>query len=211
MFPQEYHAAYPLHVPRGEARTEEEMLVRPLMIAILLAWGASAQSQSLAEAAAKEKERRAKTGGSAKSFTDADLRDAASKRAREGTPSPGNTPPPSPAPTRSDSSAGQPAAADSGDSTDSNASLASKKARGAEYKARLDAANEVLKHSEEELRTAENDWNIAEHHPWEMASVFDQARARFEAAKKRVEQLRRERDDIEDAARREGIPPGYLR
>jgi hypothetical protein len=186
------------------------MLIRLLIIAILLAWGTSAQSQSLAELAAKEKERRAKTGGSAKSFTDADLRDAASKRAREGTRSPGSTAPASAAPTRSDSSPGPPAAPDS-DSTDSSASLAPKKARGAEYKARLDAANVALEHAEEELRTAESDWNIAEHHPWEMAFVFDQTRSRFEAAKKRVEQLRRERDDIEDAARREGIPPGYLR
>jgi hypothetical protein len=211
MFPQEYHPAYPLHVPGEKREQRREMLVRLLMIAILLAGGASARSQSLAEVAAKEKERRAKTGGSAKSFTDADLRDAASKRAREGTPSPRSTPSPSPAPTRSDSSRRPTAAADSGDSTDPSASLASKKARGAEYRARLDAANEVLKHAEEELRTAENDWNMAEHHPWQMASVFDQARARFEAAKKRVEQVRRERDDIEDAARREGIPPGYMR
>jgi hypothetical protein len=44
-----------------------------------------------------------------------------------------------------------------------------------------------------------------------MASTFEQTRSRFEAAKKRVELLRRQRDDIEEAARREGIPPGYLR
>ncbi len=35
------------------------------------------------------------------------------------------------------------------------------------------------------------------------------ARSLLEAAKTRVERLRRQRDDIEDAARREGIPPGY--
>ena len=187
------------------------MVIRLLMIAILVAWGGSVQSQSLAEVAAKEKERRAKTGGSAKSFTDADLRDAASKRAREGNPSSGNTPPPSVAPTRSDSSAGQPAALDASDSTDSSTSAASKRARGAEYKAGLDATNVDLKRAEEKLRAAENDWNIAEHHPWEMASTFEQARSRLEAAKKSVELLRRQRDDIEDAARREGIPPGYMR
>jgi chromosome segregation ATPase len=95
--------------------------------------------------------------------------------------------------------------------TDSGTSAASKKSRGAEYKARLDATNVDLKQAEEKLRAAENDWNMAEHHPWEMASTFEQARSRFEAAKKSVELLRRQRDDIEDAARREGIPPGYLR
>jgi hypothetical protein len=185
------------------------MLIRLLLIAIVVAWGGSVQSQSLAEVAAKEKERRAKIAGSAKSFTDADLRDAASKRAREGNASSGNTPPPSVAPAGSDSSAGQAATPDSSDSIDS--SVASKKSRGAEYKARLDAANADLKQAEEKLRAAENDWNIAEHHPWQMASTFEQARSRFEAAKKSVELLRRQRDDIEDAARREGIPPGYLR
>lgn len=188
------------------------MPVRLLMIAILVAWGgASARSQSLADVAAKEKERRAKTGGAAKTFTEADLRDAASKRAREGTPSPGSTPPPSAAPPRSDSSTGPPGAADSSEPTDSSASLAAKKARGAEYKARLDATNVDLKQAEENFKAAERDWNYVSNHPWEQLGWSNQVRSRFEAAKKRVEQLRRERDDIEDAARREGIPPGYMR
>lgn len=187
------------------------MLTRVLMIAILVACGESVQSQSLGEVAAKEKERRAKTGGSAKSFTDSDLRDAANKRAREGNPSSGSNLPPSVAPTRSDSSAGPPVAQDSSGSTDSSPSEASKKARGAEYKARLDATNIYLKQAEENLKAAEKDWNFVSSHPWELASWSDQARSRFEAAKKSVELLRRQRDDIEDAARREGIPPGYLR
>jgi len=187
------------------------MSIRLLMIAILVACGGSAQSQSLGEVAAKDKERRAKTGGSARSFTDTDLKDAERKRAREGTASAGNALPPSAAPTRSDSSAGPPATPDSNDATDSSTSEASKKSRGAEYKARLDATNEDLKQAEENLRAAERDWNYVSSHPWELVAWTDQVRSRFEAAKKRAELLRRQRDDIEDAARREGIPPGYLR
>jgi hypothetical protein len=163
------------------------MLMRLLMIAILVACGGGVQSQSLGEVAAKEKERRANTGGSAKSFTDADLRDAASKRAREGNPSPGNDVPPSVAPTRSDSSAMPPAAPDSSGPTDSSASEAAKKA-------------------EENPKAAERDWNYVSSHPWERAFQYEGARSRFETAKKRVELLRRQRDDIEDAARRERIP-----
>lgn len=187
------------------------MLTRMLMIAILLACGRSVQSQSLGEVAAKENERRAKTGGSKKSFTDSDLRDAARKRAREGSPSPPTNPPPSAAPTGSDSAARPPVAQDSSASTDSSTSEASKKSRGAEYKARLDATNVDLTQAEEELRTAERDWNYVRSHPWELAAWTDQVRSRFETAKKRAELLRRQRDDIEDAVRREGIPPGYLR
>jgi hypothetical protein len=180
--------------------------VRLLMIAILVACGGSVQSQSLAEVAAKEKERRAKIGASAKTFTDADLRDAASKRAKEGSDHPSSV-----APTRSDSAAEFPVAPDSSDSTGSSPSDASKKARGAEYKAGLDATNTYLKQAEENLRAAEKDCNLVNSHPWELAAAFDKARSRLEAAKKTVERLRRQRDDIEEAARREGIPPGYLR
>jgi hypothetical protein len=187
------------------------MLTRLLTIATLVACGGSVQSQSLAEVAAKEKERRAKTGGSAKSFTDSVLRDAASMRSREGNSSSGNNLPPTVAPTGSDSSSGLPATPDSRGSTDSSSSEASKKSRGAEYKARLEATNVYLKQAEENLKAAEKDWNMVNNHPWELASAFESARSRFEAAKKSVELLRRQRDDIEDAARHEGIPPGYLR
>ena len=119
------------------------MRTRLLTIAILVACGGSVQSQSLGEVATKEKERRAKTGGAAKSFTDADLRDAANKRAREGSASStSGAPGPSVAP-------------DSSGSTDSSASeAASKKVRGAELKARLDATNLNLKQSEEDLQRA---------------------------------------------------------
>jgi len=37
------------------------------------------------------------------------------------------------------------------------------------------------------------------------------ATARLETTRKEVARLRQQRDDIENAARREGIPPGYMR
>jgi hypothetical protein len=40
---------------------------------------------------------------------------------------------------------------------------------------------------------------------------IEQATARLETVRKEVLRLRQQRDDIEDAVRREGIPPGYLR
>jgi uncharacterized protein YjiS (DUF1127 family) len=50
-----------------------------------------------------------------------------------------------------------------------------------------------------------------QNHGWEFPAAFDKARSWFESARKRVELLQKQRDEIEDAARREGIPPGYLR
>ena len=184
------------------------MLTRVLTIAMLVGCGPSVYSQSLAEVAAKEKERRAKVGGSAKTFTESDLKDAASKRAREGSPSAGN-PPPSVAPT-TDASSAQAADAQDASGVDSSSSEA-KKSRGAEYKVRLDATNASLKVAEDSFRAAQQQWTIVSDHSWRFAGHYEAARSRFEAAKKRVELLRRERDEIEDEARREGIPPGYLR
>jgi hypothetical protein len=38
-----------------------------------------------------------------------------------------------------------------------------------------------------------------------------EARLRLEAAQREVQRARQQRDEIEDKARREGIPPGWLR
>ena len=184
------------------------MLTRMLTIAMLVGCGPSVYSQSLAEVAAKEKERRAKVGSSAKAFTDSDLKDAARKRAKEGSPSTVN-PPPSVSPT-TDASSAQAANPQDASAVDSSSSEA-KKSRGAEYKVRLDATNASLKVAEENFRVAQQEWTIVSDHSWRFAGHYERSRLRFEAAKKSVELLRRERDEIEDAARREGIPPGYLR
>lgn len=188
------------------------MLPRLLMIVMFVGCGATVEGQSLGEAAAKEKERKGKkTAGSAKSYSESDLQEAADKRAKEGASSATDAL----APTSQDGGdvAAKPAVAAraAGASPPSESDTARQKARGAEYKARLDAVNAQIKKAEEELAAAEKSWRMAEHHPWEMASTYEPARARFEAAKKTVQRLRSERDDIELAARREAIPPGYMR
>jgi hypothetical protein len=186
-------------------RPEKQMLTRLLMTVVLLACGESVRSQTLGEVAARENERRARTGGPTKSFTDSDLRDAARKRAREGGPSTGA---PLPA---SDPSPAPPLAPDSSGSTEGSPTDASRKARGAEYKFRLDATDASLAHAEEKLRFAEKEWDLVTSHPMELAGARDKVRSRLEDAQKNVRILRSQREEIEDAARREGIPPGYLR
>jgi hypothetical protein len=187
------------------------MLPRLLMIAILVACGGSVHGQSLSEVAAKEKERRVKSGGSGKSYTDSDLRDAADKRAKEGGSSSSDIRPPSIVQATSDANPWPPVAEDSTSSTDSSQSDATRKARGADYKARLAALNAQLRDAEEYLSAAEKDWHMVNMHPWQLAASYEKVRARLEAAKKTVQRIRSLRDDMEDAARREGIPPGYLR
>jgi hypothetical protein len=187
------------------------MLPRLLMIAILVACVGSVHGQSLSEVAAKEKERRVKTGGSAKSYNDSDLRDAADKRAKEGGTSSSDTPPPSISQATGEVAPGPSAAQDSAPSTDSSQSDAAKKARGADYKARLAAVNAQLKYAEERLSAVEKDWHMVNMHPGQLAASYEKVRARLEATKKTVQRIRGLRDGMEDAARREGIPPGYLR
>jgi hypothetical protein len=185
------------------------MQTRLLLLMVLLAVGARVQSQSLAEVAAKEKARRAKIGGSSKSFTDSDLQEAASKRAREGNPSSKGSPPPSAAPVGIGSVSGPPVEQPSGGSTDS--SQAAKAARGAEYRDRWVEANAYVKEAEEFVRVAQENWDFVNSHTNSSTVSLDFARSLLEAAKKEAQRRRKLREDIEDAARREGIPPGYLR
>jgi hypothetical protein len=185
-------------------------LVVLAVLAIVSAMGAVARAQSLGEAAAKEKERRAKVNGPAKSFTDADLQDAAAKRAKEGSPpSAAASPSPSPGAASPRPAASASPGTASNVAEDGAAAEAAKKARGAEYKAQLEAVSAQLKQAEDELAAAEKDWRMVEDHRVALASRYDSAKERFETATRNVDALRRQRQDIEEAARREGIPPGY--
>jgi hypothetical protein len=203
---------------------------------LLVAWGTCAHAQSLGEAAAREKERRAKaapkTGTSPKPFTEEDLHEAANKRAKEGSfpasgapvPAPSGSPAASPKPAATPASASASPAAGEGQAGAGSATAASpspaaddtaaaeeaKRARGAEYKARLAAANDALRAAEARLKRAEDDWNTVNTHE-SLAVMLPQATQKRDAARKEVAQLKQQRDGIEDEARREGIPPGYLR
>ena len=85
-----------------------------------------------------------------------------------------------------------------------------KRGRANMYRSQLAAAESYVKQAEAGLKWAEDHWAFVNSHtnqPFPLA----EARSRLEQAKKELERTRKQRDDIEDAARREGIPPGWLR
>ena len=174
-----------------------------LVIAILVSGGTLVQGQSLGEAAAKEKERRAKIHGSGKSFSDSDLQEGAAKREREGPV------PSSPKPPATKDGAHTSAAATSDDANTSATVESAKKARGLELKTRLAGVNADLSAAQGRLKEAERQWDAV--YMRLVGYPLEQAAAHLETARKDVSRLTRERDEIEDTARREGIPPGYMR
>ena len=220
------------------------MRIQALLIAALFA-ASPLQGQSLGEAAAKEKERRAKKAGSGKTFGDSDLQEAAAKRQREGSfpstegaspspspsPSPSSSPAPSPSPPAAGTPSPKPDGAGEGSARaktegpqeggevgpvaggeppeDTAAIEKAKRARGLEYKNRLETANAQLKAAEERLKAAEEQWNKVYLHS--VGFPIQEAAKALDAARKEYARWKKERDDIEDAARREGIPPGYMR
>ena len=113
--------------------------------------------------------------------------------------------------TRSGSAPGPPVAQPAGGSTDSSLSDDSKKSRGAEYKVRLAEAETYLKQAEGYVRVAQENWDFVNGHTNSSTISLNYARSLLAAAKEEAARRRKLRDDIEDAARREGIPPGYLR
>ncbi len=174
-----------------------------LLIAIFVSGGALVQGQSLGEAAAKEKERRSKIHGSGKSFSDSDLQEAGTKREREGSV------PSSPKPPVAKAGGNTSAAATSDDASTGATVESAKKARGLELKTRLARVNLELTAAEARLKEAERQWNAVYMHS--VGYPLEQAAAHLENARKDVGRLTKERDDLEDTARREGIPPGYMR
>ena len=174
-----------------------------LLTAIFVVGVPLVPAQDLGEAAAKEKERRSKLHGSGKSFSDSDLQEAGAKREREGSA------PASPKPPAAKDGGYSRVAATSDDAGNSAAVESAKKARGLDLKARLAAVNLDLTAAEARLQEAQRQWDAVY-----MRSVgypLEQAAAHLEKARSDVGRLTKERDDIEDTARREGIPPGYMR
>jgi hypothetical protein len=171
------------------------------LISIAVAGGTLVHAQSLGEAAAKEKERRARIQGSGKAITESELQESRGKREREGTASPkppaskdgGNTSP----------------AATAGEASDTAAVESAKKARGLELKTQLASVNVQLSAAEGRLKEAERQWDSVYMHS--VGYPLEQAAAHLETARKDVARLRQQRDEIEEAARREAIPPGYMR
>ena len=78
------------------------------------------------------------------------------------------------------------------------------------YRSQLAAAEAQVKRAQAGLKWAEDNWHCVNSHTNQSFSL-ERARSRLEQAKKELERTRKQREDIEDAARREGIPPGWLR
>jgi len=173
-----------------------------VVIAILVAGGALVHAQDLGEAAAKEKERRAKIHGSGKSFSDSELQEARAKREREGSAA-------SPKPPAAKDGGKTKSAGTADDANDPATVDSAKRARGLELKTRLAGVSAELGAAEGRLKEAERQWDSVYMHS--VGYPLEQAAAHLETARKDVSRLRQQRDEIEETARREGIPPGYMR
>ena len=67
-----------------------------------------------------------------------------------------------------------------------------------------------MKKAEAKLKWAEDHWQFVNSHTNDSRPI-DETRGTLERAKKEAQQAREQRDQVEDRARREGIPPGWLR
>ena len=78
------------------------------------------------------------------------------------------------------------------------------------YRSRLYAAEGYVKQAEARLKEAEEHWHFVNSHT-NQSFPLDEARRRLDSSRQELERARKQREDVEDAARREGIPPGWLR
>jgi hypothetical protein len=196
------------------------MKAQAMMLTLLVAlMAANAGAQGLGDAAAREKQRRAKAGSKdAAVVTEKDLakygeeRAEASKATGEATAAVETPKAVSPAREESPSS-GSPSSdeilPDRQESSDADAD-AGKRALAEEYKRGLAAAEAALKDAEAELAAANAQWDTVKGH-LSHSDGYAEARHRLERAQARVQQARQQRDAIADAARRARIPPGWLR
>ena len=177
---------------------------------LLLPWPASPQGLgdvARKEVARKEKERRSKGAEPATTYTNANLPDRP----------PEATEPPTATPAPGDGPAGVTAMPDGASPTVSAASEASWRARGAAARQRLEAAERSVADLEKKGATpglivrpvpcvrhegiGEQQKNCYES---SASDPLGAARAELDAARKAS-------DDLEESARRSGVPPGWLR
>jgi hypothetical protein len=185
---------------------------RSLMIAVFVAAAYDVQGQSLGDAAAKEKERRAKIEKPKKTFTESDLQEAGHKRTQEGSPAGAASPSPSitTAARRALSGSPEPVASEEATTSDE-----AKRVRAAQLKAQMAEALDLLKQAEADLRAAEENYRMVNGIPRGVNSTggidgktsLELAQGWLDAAKSRVARVQRVRDTIQDTARLEGIPP----
>lgn len=172
-------------------------MVGLLSLALVLGVGVAASPQSLGEAARKEKERReARKGVEARVITDEELKQANGK-------SVALPPPGAKAASTSEASPSLPAGWVVADAKDVPSADAQLRRRASSLRARMTSCQLTVASAEKALRTAEETaWKAGSSHS--ASSLVEDARARLAGAKRKC-------DEIEDEARLQGIPPGYLR
>jgi hypothetical protein len=194
-----------------------------MILFIAMAIPAFAQTPSLAEIAKKEQERRKTTKAPSKVLTNDDLKPA---------PPPATPPPPAPPPPAAagtDASSAQAenrkpdAAASAASSEDSSAKTkdaADPKADENTWRSRITMARDELRRNEvfaEALQSRINALTTdfaARDNPIERAQIADErqkALAELDRVKAEVENSRKRIADIEEEARKAGVPPGWLR
>ena len=186
---------------------------RYAVFAVALVLGATtAWSQSLGEAAAREKKRREeveKKNGTAQVVTDTELSKYTGGRPLDT----GATPPPGSAPAGSASASPSPAAGSRSASPAPSAEArddANKKALVASFKQQLSSCQANQKAAEQRLAAAEEHWTFVNSHTNSNTYALQEAENRLRNAKADADTARRACDAIVDQARMKGISEGAL-
>jgi hypothetical protein len=184
-----------------------------LLAGVLLMTALPASAQTLGEIAKREQERRKKAPSAAKTYTNDDLKKlqpgpepSADKAAKPGDPKDAAKP----------EGTGQP-----GDPAKVDATKPPEPAKGeAHWRARIDAARENLRSNEsfhEALQSQINSLSAdfaARDDPYQRAKVADDRQKKLaEQARvsQEIDKAKKQIAEIEDEARRAGVPPGWIR
>jgi hypothetical protein len=181
-------------------------LSAPLLAGVLLTLAVPAYAQSLGELAKREKERRKTTPPAAKTYTNGDLK---------------QVPPPTGTPGKPADDSAKPAEAKKPEPEKVEASKTPEPAKDESYwRGRIMAAREDVRRNEafkEALQTRINALTAdfsARDDPYQRAKVADdrqKALAEMARVAADIEKTTKLIAEIEDEARRAGVPPGWLR
>lgn len=174
-----------------------------LVFTLLLAWAASAGAQSLADVARREEARRKQIKKPSRVITNKDLR-------------PSETPPPPPA-----SAPAQAAAPEATTPAEPEVSEEEKRQKDEEtWRQRMTAARQELERSQMYLDALQSKINAlwadftARDDPAQRGKIQTErqkALAEFDRVKGEITANKKAVDDLEEEARKAGVPPGWLR
>jgi hypothetical protein len=197
-----------INVSAAPGRDNERQTMRTLrftcVLAVLLAWAASATAQSLADVARREEARRKQIKKPSRVITNKDLR-------------PSETPPPlAPAPAET------PAVAPAGPTPAEPEVTDEEKAKKDEeaWRQRMTAARQELERSQMYLDALQSKINAlwadftARDDPAQRGKIQTErqkALAEYDRVKGEIAANKKAVDDIEEEARKAGVPPGWLR